>query len=640
MEYAWLIPAFPLAGFLINGLLGSRLRKGFIGCVACAAVAFSFLVAVLLFFELLAQPVELRAIEYNYFTWIKVGELEIPFGILIDPLSIVMVLVVTGVGFLIHVYSIGYMHDDPGYFRYFAYLNLFVAAMLTLVLSNNLLAMFVGWEGVGLCSYLLIGFWYEKKSASDAGKKAFIVNRVGDFGFLIAIFLTFWTFRSLNFGTIFDYAAAHFHVGEPVITGITLLLFLGAVGKSAQIPLYIWLPDAMEGPTPVSALIHAATMVTAGVYMVARCSVLYALAPFSLGIVAVIGCATAFYAATIGIAQNDIKRILAYSTISQLGYMFLGCGVGAFAAGIFHLMTHAFFKALLFLGAGSVMHALGGELDIRNMGGLRKRLPLTYWTFMSATLAICGIVPFSGFFSKDEILGEAFNNGHYILYLIGLSGAALTAFYMFRLVFVAFHGESRVDPERAKHIHDAPPSMATALVSLAILALIGGWVEVPFIEGGKRFDSFLEPVFSKAHHLAGMGGGELQAHFWLEGVLMGLSLVVAIGGIAIAYWFYVRDPSRPAALAKRFAGLYQLILNKYYVDEIYQAIVVNPLRSLAEGLWQGVDVRFIDGAVNGVAQIATAAGGSLRRLQTGVIQQYALSILVGACALFIYMLSR
>ena len=438
MDYVWLIPVLPLIGFLINGLVGKSLPKRWVGTIGSATVALSFLITLKIFLEFIKLPVDARSVEKVVYTWIASGPFKVSVAFLIDPLSLIMMLVVSGVSTLIHIYSIGYMYDDEGFYRYFAFLNLFVFAMLTLVSANNFLLMFVGWEGVGLCSYLLIGFWYEKQSASDAGKKAFVVNRIGDFGFLLGIFLIFWTFGSVNFKEVFA-LAAKYPLGSGVITAITLLLFLGATGKSAQLPLYTWLPDAMEGPTPVSALIHAATMVTAGVYMVARCSGLYVLAPVSLMVVAAVGAVTAIYAATIGMAQFDIKRVLAYSTVSQLGYMFLACGVGAFTAGIFHLMTHAFFKALLFLGSGSVMHGLHGELDMRKMGGLKKHMPITYWTFLLATLAICGIFPFAGFFSKDEILFSSLVSGHLVFWGIATTAAFITAFYMFRAVFMTFH---------------------------------------------------------------------------------------------------------------------------------------------------------------------------------------------------------
>jgi len=634
MKYVWLIVFFPFLGFLINGFLGRYFNKKSVAFVAASAIGLAFLCGVVTLFKLLAYPPELRSIEVTFFSWIKAGTLNIEAGFLIDPLTMVMVLVVTGVSFLIHIYAGEYMEEDPGYVRFFVYLNLFVSMMLVLVMANNFLLMFVGWEGVGLCSYLLIGFWFEKDSASNAGKKAFIVNRIGDFGFLVAIFIIACTFHTLNFKEVFEKAPHMFEVGSSIITLATLLLFLGATGKSAQIPLYVWLPDAMEGPTPVSALIHAATMVTAGVYMMARCSVLYALAPFSLGVVAVIGCLTAVFAASMALVQVDMKRVLAYSTISQIGYMVLGCGAGAFAAGIFHLMTHAFFKALLFLGAGSVSHALAGELDIRKMGNLYKKMPITHITFLSATLAIAGIIPFAGFFSKDEILFETFVSHHTLLYILGLAGALMTAFYMFRLYFIAFHGESHVDPEIEKHIHEPSWRMALPLCILGVLSLIGGWIQLPFFHNMKILGGFLSPVFHHAHEISGMHGEGVG--LWLEGALMTLSLVVACVGIYIAYRFYIKHPELPKDLAQRFAGLYRLLFNKYFVDEIYQMIVVRPLYRVSETLSYVVDKNMIDAAVNGTGRMLVGAGALLRRTTTGYLQFYGLVMFVGAVIILLW----
>ncbi len=498
-DFVWLIPLFPAIGFLINGFFGKSYSKKVVGGVACTALGLSFLTSILILFELIGRPPTERHFEKVIFDWVVSGSFQTVIGYQIDPLSILMALVVSGVSFFIHIYSVGYMHDDPGFPRYFTYLNLFVFMMLNLVLANNFLLMFVGWEGVGLCSYLLIGFWFEKDSAANAGKKAFVVNRVGDFGFLLGMFLIFtslgkhgiWT---LDFTEVFANASK---LDPGAATAITILLFIGACGKSAQIPLYVWLPDAMEGPTPVSSLIHAATMVTAGVYMVARCNVLYSMAPISMAIVAVVGVATAIYTASIGFCQNDIKKVLAYSTISQLGYMFLGVGVGAYSAGIFHLMTHAFFKGLLFLGAGSVMHALSGELDMRKMGALRKKIPITFWTFFIATLAIAGIPGLSGFFSKDEILWQAFSSsrGHFLLWLVAAIAAGMTAFYMFRALFMTFFGQSRVDEHVAHHIHESPKIMTVPLMILAILSVIGGYIGVPHVLGGaNHIHEFLAPV--------------------------------------------------------------------------------------------------------------------------------------------------
>ena len=536
-----------------------------------------------------------------------------------------MLLVITGVGFLIHVYSIGYMHGDAGYTRYFAYLNLFVFAMLILVLGNNYLMMFVGWEGVGLCSYLLIGFWYDKKSATDAGKKAFIVNRIGDFGFLLGMFTLFAAFGTLDFAAIFDAAEAdNFQkvFGSSTLVIATLLLFVGAIGKSAQIPLYVWLPDAMEGPTPVSALIHAATMVTAGVYMIARSAVLYNIAHTG-EVVAWIGVLTAFFAATIALAQNDIKRILAYSTVSQLGYMFLGVGVGAYASGVFHLVTHAFFKGLMFLTAGSVMHAMANELDMRKMGGLKAKMPITHWTFLVGALAIAGFPFLSGFWSKDEILHSAWGSSP-LIYIIGLVTAFLTAFYMFRLIFVTFYGESRVEPDVASHLHESPPVMWVPLAILAIpSALIGlllGWGG-----HGSWFHHFTKSVFPEAHHEA---SGNVV-------LFMVISSIVGLAGIAFAWMRYSkRVPSMEPTNA-----LHKLIANKYYIDEIYNALIVQPIKNGSHYLlWRIVDNGVIDGIVNGVASVIQIIGGTLRRLQTGIVQAYIVSMVLGIVLFLAYYL--
>ena len=543
----YLIPLFPLIGFLLNGLLLGRLGKKTISFIACTSVGLSFLFGMKFFFDLLSLPETARIIENVFFTWIPAGQFHVNVAFLLDPLSAVMVLVVSGVSFIIHIYSIGYMHDDAGYGRYFTYLNLFVFSMLMLVLADNYLLMFVGWEGVGLCSYLLIGFWFEKKSASDAGKKAFIVNRIGDFGFLLGMFIIFWQTGSLDFKTALDPAVAHsvFAVGGGMITAATLLMFLGATGKSAQIPLYVWLPDAMEGPTPVSALIHAATMVTAGVYMIARSNVLYMMAPATMAVVAIVGVATAIFAGSIALAQNDIKRVLAYSTVSQLGYMFTACGVAAFSAGIFHLMTHAFFKALLFLGSGSVIHAMAGQQDMRYMGGLKKRMPITFWTFLIATLAIAGIPGLSGFFSKDEILWKSFSSdyGSIWIWLIGLITAGMTAFYMFRLVFLTFYGEERMDSHTREHLHESPKVMTVPLSILAVLSVIGGYVGIPHILGGdNRFEKFLEPVMKGVHHsVEGEHALASAAHNGsTELILMVGSVVLVALFIYLAYHFYIQ----------------------------------------------------------------------------------------------------
>jgi NADH-quinone oxidoreductase subunit L len=657
-DYVWLIPVFPAIGFLLNGFFGRRFERKTVGWVACSALGLSFFTSILIFFELIGRPPTERHFEKVLFDWVVSGSFQTVIGYQIDPLSILMALVVSGVSFFIHIYSVGYMHDDPGYPRYFTYLNLFVFMMLNLVLANNFLLMFVGWEGVGLCSYLLIGFWFEKDSAANAGKKAFVVNRVGDFGFLLGMFLLFtslgkqgiWT---LNFAEVFK--NAHL-LDTGTVTAITILLFIGACGKSAQIPLYVWLPDAMEGPTPVSSLIHAATMVTAGVYMIARCNVLYSMAPVSMLIVAIVGVATAIYTASIGICQNDIKKVLAYSTISQLGYMFLGVGVGAFSAGIFHLMTHAFFKGLLFLGAGSVMHALSGELDMRKMGGLWKKIPITFRTFGIATLAIAGVPGLSGFFSKDEILWQAFSSshGHFLLWAVAAVAAGMTAFYMFRALFMTFFGKSRVDEHVKHHIHESPKIMTVPLIILAFLSIVGGYVGVPHVlNGANHIHEFLAPVLgggaesAKAH--AGVtfvsqawasGGGSGGHSATLEYIMMAISVVIAFIGIGIAYVFYVKNPALPKLAAEKLKGLYKLVLNKYYVDELYEVLFIKSLKGLGTGLWRGFDEFIIDGTVNGIAYLIGWISGVMRRMQTGLVQNYAFSMIIGGVILAGYYIVR
>ena len=649
---------FPAIGFLINGFFGRRYSKKVVGWVACSALGLSFLTSILIFFELIGRPSTERVFEKVIFDWVVSGSFQTVIGYQIDPLSILMALVVSGVSFFIHIYSLGYMHDDPGYSRYFTYLNLFVFMMLNLILANNFLLMFVGWEGVGLCSYLLIGFWFEKDSAANAGKKAFVVNRVGDFGFILGMFLLFTSLGKHGIWTL-DFTEVFANVNKldtATVTAITILFFIGACGKSAQIPLYVWLPDAMEGPTPVSSLIHAATMVTAGVYMVARCNVLYSMAPLSMAIVAIVGVATAIYTASIGFCQNDIKKVLAYSTISQLGYMFLGVGVGAFSAGIFHLMTHAFFKGLLFLGAGSVMHALSGELDMRKMGALRKKIPITFWTFFIATLAIAGVPGLSGFFSKDEILWQAFSSshGHFVLWLVAAIAAGMTAFYMFRALFMTFFGQSRVDEHVAHHIHESPKIMTVPLMVLAVLSIIGGYIGVPHVLGGaNHIHEFLAPVLgggaepAKAHAgisiltQAWASGGEGAGHqAALELLMMVISVVIALIGIGIAYLFYVKNPALPKLLAERWKGLYKLIFNKYYVDELYEILFIKSLKGLGTGLWKGFDDFVIDGTINGIAYLIGWLSGVMRRMQTGLVQNYAFSMVIGGIVLVAYYVVR
>ena len=648
----FLIPLLPFVGFLVDASFGRRLTKAASGAIACGAMILSFVVSVAAVLRLLSLDPESRVIAQTVYDWITSGDLDVPFTLRLDPLSAVMILVVTGIGSLIHVYSTAYMHEerDAEYARYFSYLNLFAAFMLVLVLGANFLVLFVGWEGVGLCSYLLIGFWYQKKSASDAGKKAFIVNRIGDFGFVLGVLLAFVRFGTLDFQQISRSLA---NLGPETRFGtvsvITLLLFVGATGKSAQIPLYVWLPDAMEGPTPVSALIHAATMVTAGVYMIGRNAVLFGHAPETLRLVAVIGVATAFFAGTIALVQNDIKRVLAYSTVSQLGYMFLAMGVGAYAAGIFHLYTHAFFKALLFLGSGAVIHALAGEQDLRRMGGLKRDLPVTYWTFLVGAIAISGVPGFAGFFSKDEILAKTFESGHTVLWGVGLLTSLLTAIYMFRVVYLAFHGSRAPEPVRpqhpeeeepaahpapgtrhpASHLHDAPPAMALVLIVLAAGSVLAGYIGL-----GGRFEHFLEPSFAPQSAEAAADGG-------IENTLMIVSVVVAFAGIGIATYYFLKNCRAAAVMAARFAGLRLLLQNKYYVDEIYDATIVQPIRIVSEdGLWKTVDVRIIDGAVNGVGETVSGSSEILRRAQTGSVRAYAASLLLGVVLVLGYYLWR
>jgi len=639
-DLVWLIPVFPLIGFLINGLFTRDLPEKAIGWIGSISVGASFVVAVSIFLELLGMEPGSRSVQKVVYTWILSGDLSVPIGFLIDPLSMLMMMVVSGVGCIIHVYSIGYMHGEVGFRRYFAYLNLFVFNMLILVSANNFLLMFVGWEGVGLCSYLLIGYYYEKKSASDAGKKAFVVNRVGDFGFLLGMFLIFITFGTLDFTQVFSEATAKLAQGGLMVTGITLLLFVGATGKSAQLPLYTWLPDAMEGPTPVSALIHAATMVTAGVYMVARCSVLFAMAPVSMTTVAVVGGATAFYAATIGITQFDIKRVLAYSTISQLGYMFMACGVGAFGSGIFHLMTHAFFKALLFMAAGSVMHAMSGELDMRKMGNLRGKLPYTHMTYLFGTLAIAGIFPFAGFFSKDEILFYSFER-HLGFWILGAVAAIMTSYYMFRSVFMTFYGKSRVEADAAHHLHESPPLMTVPLMILAGLSLVGGLVGVPIFEGWHRFGDFLSPVFAPAQAIL-THGAHAEGHHSvaLEVILMVASLTIAVAGLLFARYMYIVDPDAPDRVISRIPEIHKLVYNKYWVDELYDILFVKTIVDFSRFLWKAFDESVVDGIVNGVARLTRGCGGVLRWLQTGLVKDYAFSILVGVVVIIGFLVLR
>jgi NADH-quinone oxidoreductase subunit L len=631
-HYIYLTVLLPLLGFLVNGIFGSRIKnEKIIGWIGSGTVGLSFLIVVGAFFQTLGLPTDDRKTIVTLFNWLNVGGLNINVSYQVDQLSLIMALIVTGVGFLIHVYSIGYMHDDKGFWRFFSYMNLFIFAMMNLILSDNFVLLFLGWEGVGLCSYLLIGFWYdknfEKGTTGDAAKKAFIVNRTGDFGFLLGMFLIYLTFGSLNFGEVFPRAAS-FNVPVSTFNFIALFLFIGAIGKSAQIPLFVWLPDAMAGPTPVSALIHAATMVTAGVYMVARCSIIFASAPAILTIIAVIGAFTAIFAASIGLVQNDIKKILAYSTVSQLGYMFLAMGVGAFTSGIFHVMTHAFFKALLFLGAGSVIHSMHEEQNIQHFGGLKKYMPQTYFTFLIAALAISGIPPLSGFFSKDDILLNTYANGQYILWFVGFATAILTAFYMFRLYFLTFEGKERFGSQ--KHPHESPKLMTIPLIVLAVLSAIGGFIGIPAIfagENGNLFERWLEPVFKNANTKMMTYG----VHSNLEAiVLMSVTVIGAAISIYFARYVYLKNPRFALNASTKLKGLYNLLLNKYFVDELYDAVIVNPIAKGSDRfLWRFTDVAVIDGFVNGTASLIIFISGKIRKIQTGVTQFYAVIMMLG-----------
>jgi len=639
-----LIP--PLAGAALNGIFGRRFPQAVVSAIACGGPGLSTLSALLAAWTYSHLPSDPAPYLHSYFTWIESGAFRADFALYYDRLTLVMTVTVTMVSFLIHLYSRGYMGHEGGYYRFFAYLNLFLFMMLVLVTAANYPLMFVGWEGVGLCSYLLIGFYFPRKSASDAGKKAFIVTRIGDVGFTLGVVLLFWTFGAVDFQYVFSRIEAlppGYLQGS--LTAVGLLLFMGAVGKSAQLPLYVWLPDAMEGPTPVSALIHAATMVTAGVYLVARSNVLYAHAPLALEIVGTIGCITAFFAATIAVTQNDLKRLLAYSTISQLGYMFVGCGVGVFSAGIFHLMTHAFFKSLLFLAAGSVMHALSGELDLRKMGGLRHKMKTTWLTFLVATLAISGVPLFSGFFSKDEILVGAYEGpfGKPWLYWLATLTAGLTAFYMFRALFLAFHGSSRLEPAVEDQVSESGHKMTVPLVVLAFFSVVAGYVSLPKAwGGGEWFHHYLQPVFASSETLmSAIAVHPAPPH---EGSLavMGMSLAVAGAGILLAYLCYLKFTKLPDDLAERFSGLYRVLVRKYYVDEFYHWLVVRPISRGSESfLWRIVDARAIDALmVDGSAELTAAAGGLLRRIQSGYLRSYAAWVLLGAVLWLGYVLLR
>jgi len=651
--YLWLVPILPLTGAAVNGFFGRRSSKQAITAVALIFCGAAFCLALLFTssFSSASAPYY-----FDLAHWLRAGSFQVDFSFYLDQLSLVMLLVVTGVGFLIHIYSVGYMWEDDGYYRFMSYMNLFMFFMLTLVLAKNYLVMFIGWEGVGLASYLLIGYWFTKDSAAAAGKKAFIANRIGDFGFLIALFLMIKHFGSLDFTRVFAAVQplSPEIAGTGLLTSIGLLLMVGAAGKSAQVPLYVWLPDAMEGPTPVSALIHAATMVTAGVYMVARSHMIFERAPMALMVVAIIGTLTALFAATIGIAQTDIKKVLAYSTVSQLGYMFLACGVGAFSAGIFHLMTHAFFKGLLFLAAGSVIHGIGGEQDMRKMGGLRPYMPWTFWTMTFATFAIAGFPPFAGFFSKDEILWKAFSSeyGSWVFWLIGVTTAFITSFYMFRLWFLTFFGDYRGAGAHDEHDsraaapaphgdehghggpHESPWVMLGPLVILAFLSLVGGWIGI-----GGRFEHFLTPVFQSgsAGELAREAGE--AAGTGTETLLMVISVAAAFLGLLLAWTLYFRRPQLPARIAAGLGGLYRAVANKYYIDELYAILFVKPLIDGSTAiLWHGVDQHVIDAAVNDSAGAARHVSDNVRHMQSGNLRSYAGWVAAGGAVVIAYMI--
>jgi NADH-quinone oxidoreductase subunit L len=671
LAHIWLIPLFPLVGAALMLFIGRRLSNRAVNAICVGSVALAMTYGFGAVIQLIMRPAAQRVVEIVLFNWVPAGAMHMTsgtlvnfnaqWGMLLDPLSAVMLCVVTGVGFLIHIYSMGYMGHESGYYRFFGYLNLFMFSMLILILGNNLLLLFVGWEGVGLCSYLLIGFYFLRRSASDAGKKAFIVNRIGDAGFILGLFLLVNTLGTLRFTEVGPaIIAGGFTLGDRVMTAIAILLFVGATGKSAQIPLYVWLPDAMEGPTPVSALIHAATMVTAGVYMITRMNAVFQLAPLAMAIVAAIGAATSIFAASMALVQNDIKKVLAYSTISQLGYMFLALGVGAFTAGIFHLMTHAFFKALLFLGSGSVIHAMSGEQDMRKMGALWSKIPKTAWTFLIATIAISGIPPLAGFVSKDAILSAAFD-ARPLLWVVGFITAGMTAFYMFRLVNMTFFGQSRVPHDVEHHLHESPPSMTVPLIILAFLSIVGGWIGWPkSLGGGDYFSRFLEPVILRPE----IAVGAEPSGYSREYALMTVSVLVALFGIWLARRLYLEHPEVPDRIAERFSGLYQLLYNKYYVDQIYDAMFVNRTKDLGTALGafdRGVidglfvngagwltratsqvsmwwDSWIVDGLVNLAARITWILSIPVRMLQSGRVGAYALFIVLGVMASLFYYL--
>ncbi len=625
----WLVPLLPLLGFVINGLGRNVLSKTLSAGIGSAVIIIPFIISLGVFMQFSGN----NPVIVHLFDWVKVGNLSIPFAFQIDQLSILMLLIITGIGSLIHIYSAGYMAYDAGFNKFFAYLNLFIFFMLLLVLGENYVIMFIGWEGVGLCSYLLIGFWFTNSAYADAAKKAFIINRIGDLGFLIGVFLIFATFGSLSFGTVFPLAAGY-ESGNSTIILITILLFIGATGKSAQLPLFTWLPDAMAGPTPVSALIHAATMVTAGIYMIVRSNILFTLAPLTMNIVAIIGLATAIIAAIIALSQTDIKKVLAYSTVSQLGYMFLGLGVGAFTGSFFHVITHAFFKALLFLGAGSVIHAMSNEQDLRKMGDLKSKLPVTFYTMLAGTIAIAGLPPFSGFFSKDEILAHAYEHNK-LLWAIGIVGALLTAFYMFRMLFLTFWGSFRGTKEQESHLHESPSSMTIPLIILAVLSVIGGFIGIPEVLGGSHWlSAYLAPVLSSSLAKTGI----LALDHQTEIILMVVSVAGVIASITFAYFRYVKKSHIPVSDQSHRSFLDRLSYNKFYLDEIYYYSIQKPLDALSVFFYKIIDLAGIDGLVNGLGKSTIESSKILRLLQTGNVGFYIFTMLFGIIALLVYSL--
>jgi NADH-quinone oxidoreductase subunit L len=624
-HFAWLIPALPLIGFLFSILFGKRVPKSIVASVASVAILVPFLLTVAIFIPFASSP-DSEAIRILLGEWIHIGKLSVNYSFQLDQLSLMMMLVITGVGFLIHVYSVGYMHDDPGFHRFFAYLNLFIFFMLILVMGSNYIMLFIGWEGVGLCSYLLIGFWYKNPEYNKAANKAFIMNRIGDLALLLGIFLLYLRFSTFEYNRI-SHEAMEIAMGDPIIRNATILLFVGAIGKSAQLPLFTWLPDAMAGPTPVSALIHAATMVTAGVYLIIRSNVLFSLAPFTQEIILIVGLCTVLFAASIGLKQNDIKKVLAYSTVSQLGYMFFALGLGAYSAAYFHLFTHAFFKALLFLGSGSVIHAMSGEQDIRKMGGLKKFLPVTHLTFLIGTIAIAGIPPLAGFFSKDQILASAFAHNP-VLWILGVGGALMTAFYMFRLYYLTFFGSFRGTHEQEHHLHESPKTMTIPLIILAICSVVAGFVNIPEVLGGNHWlDRFFEPILAGSNLIVEGMAHEHLSHA-LEIILMAVSVTAVLGVIGYAWIRYKKNGHVPAADGEAIPALEKLLVNKYYIDELYDTIVSKPVLSASKGIYRFLELNVIDRIVNGVGQAVVLGSRTARFLQTGNVGFYIFAMVI------------